>query len=29
VITAPKATPGQGLEVDDIADVLSAPERRK
>ncbi|MGW0593960.1 hypothetical protein [Streptosporangium sp. NPDC002607] len=28
-ITAPKATPGRGLEVDDLSDVLSAPERRK
>jgi hypothetical protein len=28
-ITAPKATPGRGLSVDDLADVLSAPERRE
>lgn len=28
-ITAPKATPGRGLAVDDLADVLSAPERRE
>ncbi|MEV4382250.1 hypothetical protein [Streptosporangium sp. NPDC049644] len=27
-ITAPKAKPGRGLSVDDLADVLSAPERR-
>lgn len=28
-IIAPKATPGRGLEVDDLSDVLSAPARRK
>lgn len=28
-ITAPKAKPGRGLPVDDLADVLSAPERRE
>ncbi|MFI7226002.1 hypothetical protein ACIBO5_22530 [Nonomuraea angiospora] len=28
-ITAPQAKPGRGLAVDDLADVLSAPERRK
>ncbi|SDK39059.1 hypothetical protein SAMN05421874_107168 [Nonomuraea maritima] len=27
-IAAPKARPGRGLPVDDIADVLSAPARR-
>ncbi|MDR8409736.1 hypothetical protein MTP10_13410 [Nonomuraea sp. 3-1Str] len=27
-ITAPQAKPGRGLPVDDLADVLSAPERR-
>ncbi|GGO28519.1 hypothetical protein [Microbispora bryophytorum] len=28
-ITAPRATPGRGLEVDDLSDVLSAPARRR
>ncbi|WP_431930371.1 hypothetical protein [Nonomuraea jabiensis] len=28
-ITAPQAKPGRGLAVDDLADVLSAPARRK
>ncbi len=28
-ITAPRARPGRGLEVDDLSDVLSAPKRRK
>ncbi|MEU8273148.1 hypothetical protein ACFYOK_31090 [Microbispora bryophytorum] len=28
-ITAPKARPGRGLEVDDLSDVLSAPARRR
>jgi hypothetical protein len=28
-IAAPKAKPGRGLSVDDLADVLSAPEHRE